>query len=246
MERVISQDERIRRAEEIYERRQMLRNSRKSATVNLENNSGERLTRKLIIQCIICLLIYGAFYTIKNIPNIVSQEVMYKISDVLEYDINIQKLYEDFNKSIKKTADASIENQEFVEETLSAVENTENTTETAEEITEIETLETTQGTETAENNEIIQNIEQPATELSQMEIDAQYIKANFSLIKPLEGEITSRFGPRNPTVPTVPKNHTGIDIARVEGTVIISAMNGVVELVSSEGDLRESYKNHRW
>ena len=238
MERVISQDERIRRAEEIYERRQMLRNTRKSATVNLENSSGERLTRKLIIQCIICILIYGAFYTIKNIPNIVSQEVMYKISDVLEYDINIQKLYEDFNKQIKKTEDASIENQEFVEETLSAVENTENTAEAVEEKAEIETQEITQETETTENNETTQNIEQPVTELSQMEIDAQYIKANFSLIKPLQGEITSRFGLRNPTVPTVPKNHTGIDIARVEGTVITSAMNGVVELVSSEGDLR--------
>ena len=50
MERVISQDERIRRAEEIYERRQMQRGTRRSATVNLDNNNGEKLTRKLIIQ----------------------------------------------------------------------------------------------------------------------------------------------------------------------------------------------------
>ena len=73
-----------------------------------------------------------------------------------------------------------------------------------------------------------------------MEIDAQYIKANCSIIKPLEGEITSRFGMRNPTVPTVPKYHTGIDIARVVGTVIISAIEGDVEVVSSQGD----YGNH--
>ena len=79
-----------------------------------------------------------------------------------------------------------------------------------------------------------------SSSLSQMEIDAQYIKANCSIIKPLEGEITSRFGMRNPTVPTVPKYHTGIDIARVVGTVIISAIEGDVELVSSHGD----YGNH--
>ena len=79
-----------------------------------------------------------------------------------------------------------------------------------------------------------------SSSLSQMEIDAQYIKANCSIIKPLEGEITSRFGMRNPTVPTVPKYHTGIDIARVVGTVIISAIEGDVEVVSSQGD----YGNH--
>ena len=79
-----------------------------------------------------------------------------------------------------------------------------------------------------------------------MEIDAKYISENYSLIKPLEGEITSRFGPRNPTVATVPKYHTGIDIARVIGTVMNASMEGDVELVSSEGDLRQSYKNNKW
>ena len=253
MERVISQDERIRRAEEIYERRQIQRGLRKSATVNIDNNNGDKLTRKLIIQCLVCLLIYSSFYTIKNIPNFASQEAMYKISDILEYDINVQKLYEDFNTYINKTEDASIENDEFVEETLSASENMEdeNTNETEEKSEKTENTENAQNTEEteqqeAEQQEAKQEVEQPAAELSQMEIDAQYIKANFSLIKPLEGEITSRFGLRNPTVPTVPKNHTGIDIARVEGTVIVSAMNGTVELVSSEGDLRKSCKNNRW
>lgn len=65
------------------------------------------------------------------------------------------------------------------------------------------------------------------------------------LVKPLEGEITSRYGLRNPTVPTVPKYHTGIDIAEVTGTVILAAMEGDVELVSSEGDLRKSCKNNK-
>ena len=66
------------------------------------------------------------------------------------------------------------------------------------------------------------------------------IKTNYSLIKPLTGTITSRFGIRNPTTPTVPKYHTGIDIAANTGTKFIAAMSGTVVQVSGEGD----YGNH--
>ena len=80
-----------------------------------------------------------------------------------------------------------------------------------------------------------------------MEQDAQYVKSNFSFIKPLTtGTVTSRFGLRNPTTATVPKYHTGIDIGVPEGTVIVAAMEGTVELVSSVGDYRKSYKNNKW
>lgn len=82
--------------------------------------------------------------------------------------------------------------------------------------------------------------EEPKKELSQMEIDANEIKNKYALIKPIEGTITSRFGLRNPTTPTVPKNHTGIDIAANTGTVIKAALDGTVTLASSEGD----YGNH--
>ena len=42
MERVLSQDERIRRAEEIYARRRMQTQARSSATVNVEENQEQR------------------------------------------------------------------------------------------------------------------------------------------------------------------------------------------------------------
>ena len=79
--------------------------------------------------------------------------------------------------------------------------------------------------------------------LSQMEQDAKDILASKSLIIPLKGTITSRYGPRNPETPTVPKNHTGIDIAVNEGTVFIAAMSGIVEEVSSVRRFRKSHKN---
>ena len=46
MERVLSQDERIRRAEELYERRKFQNQNRISTTVNVENNNKNKLTKE--------------------------------------------------------------------------------------------------------------------------------------------------------------------------------------------------------
>lgn len=239
MERVLNQDERIRRAEELYERRKMQVNNRVNATVNVDKVSNNKYKRKLILQLIICIIIYCAFYAIKNIPNLVSQEVMYRISDILEYDINIEELYKNFNnytsKDVNQNNINSDESNTLVEETLSVTDIPED----AEVIEEVENLDNSENTEETQEIEEEVIIEESSS-LSQMQEDAEYIKANYSIIKPLTGEITSRYGVRNPKVETVSKYHTGIDIARVTGTVIISAMEGTVELVSSEG----SYGNH--
>ncbi len=90
----------------------------------------------------------------------------------------------------------------------------------------------------AEENKI-ENTEE-IRELSQMEQDALDIKNSISFINPIEGTITSKFGWRNPTTSTVPKYHTGLDIANVSGTKIKSATDGEAILVSSKGD----YGNH--
>lgn len=238
MERVLSQDERIRRAEEIYARRKMQTQARSSATVNVEGNPEQKLTKKLIIQFMVCLSLYGAFFAIKNLPNIVSTEVMYKITDILEYDININELSKNINSFINKEAEKT-ENKEneFVEETLSATDSPEQPTENLQ--TEQEnTTKTEETTVTEVTEETTAQVD--ISTLSPMEVNALFVKTNYSLIKPLEGEITSRFGHREPTIPTVPKNHTGIDIAEDIGKVIVASMEGDVTLVSSEGD----YGNH--
>ena len=237
MERILNQDERIRRAEELYERRRAQINRTPSATVNVDKVSNKKFTKKLIIQFIICALIYSGYYAIKNIPNLVSQDVMYKISDILEYDINVQELYNNYMKKEEKKQEE--EKQEKKNSEISnLVEETLSVTDTSSEEQPAENIQETEITQEPAQEEPTP-IEE-CSSLSQMQEDAEYIKANYSLIKPLEGEITSRYGIRTPTVVTVPKYHTGIDIARVTGTVIIAAMEGTVELVSSEGD----YGNH--
>lgn len=223
MERVLNQDERIKRAEELYARRRLKLQESASATVNIEKEKKNKPTKKLIVQFLICIILYGVFYMAKNIPNIVSQDVMYKISDILEYDINFQELYNKYNSYVKKL-DEKNSQKDLIEETLS--------------VTEI--ISTEEKNESIKQEEIEQEIIEESSGISQMEEDANFIKNNYIFIKPLEGEITSRYGIRNPTVATVPKYHTGIDIARVTGTVIVAAMEGTVELVSSQGD----YGNH--
>ncbi len=229
MEKILNSDERIRRAEEIYARRKMLYDNKKSATVNVEGNQERSLSKKLIIQSIICIMIYGCYYGVKNMANFIPENVMYKISDVLEYDINIQELGDKLNSYIKQ-----IDNENEIEERK--IENSEQETLAATDIVgEIELVQDTVENALKEDENQIESMEEDTTELSQMEIDAKYILENYSLIKPLEGEITSRFGPRESKYANVSKYHTGIDIARVIGTVICSAMDGDVELVSDEG-----------
>lgn len=64
----------------------------------------------------------------------------------------------------------------------------------------------------------------------------EYIKSNFSFIKPVEGIVSSEFGPRDVNNPIVSKNHTGTDIAANTGTEIKAAMEGTVTISSTIGD----------
>ena len=68
------------------------------------------------------------------------------------------------------------------------------------------------------------------------------IKSTTTFIKPIEGTISSKYGQREPTTATVPKNHTGVDIAANMGTKIKSATSGEVVLASEEGDYGKHLK----
>ena len=61
MERTMKVEEKIRRAEEIYERRKQ-GETRQLATVNVREKKDIKLLKKMIIQIIICILIYFVIY----------------------------------------------------------------------------------------------------------------------------------------------------------------------------------------
>ena len=58
----------------------------------------------------------------------------------------------------------------------------------------------------------------------------------------MEGTISSIYGYRETATGTVPKDHTGTDIAAITGTKIKSATDGQVVLASEEGDYGKHIK----
>lgn len=242
MERTITAEERIRRAEEIYQRRRMQNDIKvPTSQMNANNKLEYRMFKKLILQILICLLIYFIFYLIKNSNYIFSEEVLNKTRQFLSYDINFQGIYlqaeKYYNDNLREILYKENQNNNINEEVNEEVNEEQNSESGGigggEEGVELLNNEIEQ----TSADEIQENVNQEP--LSQMEIDANDIKANYSLILPLKGTVTSRFGTRTPT-DIVSANHAGIDIGVNEGTVFVASMEGTVTNVSSEG----SYGNH--
>lgn len=237
MERTMTVEERIRRAEEIYERR---KRNEGLTVVNEEKDKKEKkekkdikLLKKMLIQLLICICIYLVIYTIQNKQYIFSEDFINKVNEIISYDIDFRKVYEDaknyimgiFNKENKEQN----QNEEEVQE-----DNEVNVTENTEVNNGIggATEESTEGTEQVEENQ----------SLSQEEQDILNIKNTTTFIKPIEGTISSIYGYRETATGTVPKDHTGTDIAATTGTKIKSATDGQVVLVSEEGDYGKHIK----
>lgn len=242
MERTLTPDERIRRAEEIYYKRRNQNLDRSSVRIREEEKPNYTMIKKMVLQIVICVVIYSIFYMIQNTNYIFSENVINKAKEILSYDINIQNLYNQSKEYIKgiinkKQEEFNLENNQEAQD-----ENAQDQEETNQTENENNNLEENTATNEESNVENIggEEVANADENLSKMEKDAKDIIAAKSLIVPLKGVITSRYGQRNPTDPKVPKYHTGIDIAVNTGTVFIASMEGIVEEVSSQGN----YGNH--
>ena len=237
MERTLTPDERIKRAEEIYYRKKIQASNRNSARVNVSEEKDFGMLKKMLLQLLICAVIYSIFYMIKNTNYVFSDDVIKKTNEILSYDLNIKNLYEQvmlyLNKFTNNVGAAISHPQDDNKSNSNNSESSINTN--------TESLNSEPTNESLNENIGGENValsENETGDLTQMEQDAKDILASKSLIIPLKGTITSRYGLRNPETPTVPKNHTGIDIAVNEGTVFIASMAGTVEKVSSERRFR--------
>ena len=242
MERTMSVEEKIRRAEEIYARRNS-ENYTNTARVRVNGKEKKdiKVFKKLIIQIVICLVIYGVFYLVKNSNYIFSEDFVNKAKEVLSHDTNFGELYNNAKNAVIG----------FFNKDEQADNTQENAAEKSDEQENKNPAEGETKTENqdAENTNSVQDgiggaeeVQEQQPVLSEEEQQIQTIKNTSSFIKPVEGPISSKFGLRNPTTPTVPKNHTGTDIKANTGTKIKAATDGEVVLASSEGDFGNHLK----
>lgn len=253
MERTISQEERIRRAEEVYQRRKMTTRNGIRVSSSSVNNNKTRLSlfKKMALQLAICSVIYIIFYLIKNTNYIFSDDVISKTKEMLSYDINFGNVYASITSFIENNKDKftipSITSNEQSNEITQTneEEQSENKNEETENTSSNETSKTQGGIGGATTNEIPETQTDEKTQKSQMELDSEYVKKKCSFKIPLKGTVTSRYGAREATE-VVSANHYGIDIGANIGTAIYASMEGTVTLVSSEGDYRKTYRNYKW
>ena len=185
----------------------------------------------MIKQLIICVMIYGIFNVVDNRQYYMSQDFRNQVQEIASKNDKLNTAYNyiigyiDKYFSQNKTEEEKTNNQQtegVQDSTTSELKNDlenneENIGGAVEEVTVVE-------------------------EKSQEEQDIEYVKNNISFITPINGTISSTFGWRTPTTATVPKYHTGLDLAATTGTIIKSATDGKVILASSEGDYGKHYK----
>lgn len=264
MEKSISQEERIRRAEEIYSRRRY--NNRYGESLYRSGETRNRyqpqetrkikgkMINKMIIQMIVCVIIYTCIYMLQYSNYLFSKDMVEKTKEVLSYDISIENLYNksnEFFSNLQKKFNWGVNNEQ--NDNVNVEAQDQNTEETNIENSNAESSEA--NNENVDNSEISQNDAstevtnndttqlavggvdetQQEEEKSQEEQDIEYVKQNVSIIWPIKGVITSRFGNRTPTE-IVTANHKGLDIAGNTGDNIVSAMDGTVVQYSEEGD----------
>lgn len=102
MERVLSQDERIRRAEEIYARRQNARERTSRATVNISSSEPKnfKLFKRLALQALICLLIYFIFHLINTTNYSFSKATLDKTEDLISYEVDFVSIYNNIANAV--------------------------------------------------------------------------------------------------------------------------------------------------
>lgn len=268
MEKSISQEERIRRAEEIYSRRRY--NNRYGESLYRSGETRNRyqpqetrkikgkMINKMIIQMIVCVIIYTCIYMLQYSNYLFSKDMVDKTKEVLSYDISIENLYNKSNEfflNLQKKFNWGVNNEQ--NDNVNEEAQDQNTEETNIENSNAESSKNTSeaNNDNVDNSEISQNdastevTNNDTTQLavggadetqqeeakSQEEQDIEYVKQNVSIIWPIKGVITSRFGNRTPTE-IVTANHKGLDIAGNTGDNIVSAMDGTVVQYSEEGD----------
>lgn len=254
MEKIISEEEKIRRAIEISQRRNNNYYKTTTTRVNVNEKKDYTLFKKMILQIIICLLIYIIFYLITSTNYVFSAQVIESTNQILNYDMNFSEMYNNlmqfFNTNINLNQE-QVENTNTLENINTITQNeeiTENNLAVDSQITETNEIVEEQNTTVEEKKEVEKNnvteeekkeeTENIAVkeEKTQMELDAEEAMKICKFAKPLSGTITSEFGEREVISDVMSADHKGIDIAANSGTSIKAAMSGTVRVAEENSE----------
>ena len=224
MEKILNDEEKIRRAEEIYYRR----NNQTMAIKEKrdKNRNKKSIKYKILLNILIMFNIAVIIFGVQNKEFVFTNEFLETIS---KYNSNaISEIMRIFSTWINDKNEMDFQEK--------GTEN-ENMNQMVEGIVDNKSLEKSEVPNVIEeNNTII------SSSINEMELDVQNLKAAYSFALPVKGIVSSTFGARESKYQNVTGYHTGIDIAADKGTKIKSAMQGIVELVSSEGDYGKHIK----
>lgn len=215
MERILNDEEKIRRAEEIYYRR----NNQDYPSINKKHEKKGFVKEKLFLNLIIMFDLAVIIFCVKNASYVFTNEFLENLN---KYNASatdkVIKMFGDFINSEKS--------EEKIEESIN---------------TEIKEDEVIVENTVVEN--IVENkVENSISSINEMELDINNLKAAYKFGSPLNGIVSSKFGARESKYQNVKGYHTGIDIVAQEGTPIVASMEGIVEVVSSEGDYGKHIK----
>lgn len=218
MERTLTQEDRIRRAQEIYLKRRNSREnviehrniSREAVTKEYPTIKGLKMFKRIALQIVICLLLYCIFYLIYDTNYSFSEATINKTEEILNYDINFETMYKYINDKMVNLFNIQVnDNNEKVEQTNSENKKEQINGEESK-IIEEEQQEMAQSIET-------ENKDSEIKEETKNEENNQEQKEENKLILPVSGGyVSSEFGARESTSEIVSTNHKGIDIAVVE------------------------------
>ena len=124
VDRAYGVDERIKRAQEIYARRQNLRERTKRARVTVSQEPKNfKLFKKLALQIIICIMIYYIFYLISTTNYVFSDDTLNRTKEIVSKDYDFYNIY---NKIVEQINNFIYSTQEKTqEETQSQEQKTE-------------------------------------------------------------------------------------------------------------------------
>ena len=252
MERLISDEERIRRAEDVLERRR--NTDLRISSESFVKEKSDSKVKKMLIQLLVCIIIYCVIFYVRNAENENFKVFTDKIVSVLEYDVDFKKVYDDMCSNFEKINtffnNSNSSDQPNIENNNKEANTDENNSLTDEQKNEASLDNQSENQENI--NQVDENLgigganddvfQEEVSNVEKVEKDEEYVKSNYNFIKPIDNyKVTSEFGMRDSNE-IVSANHKGIDLGAVSGTNINASLEGEVIEASSIGDFGKHLK----